>query len=77
MTALAKFREQVRIARECPGTYIVLTLDQAQAMVDEIEGPKPAGAHLRCERCGSERTIRFDYATASMPPDDADDDHAH
>ena len=74
MTALAKFRAQVQTAREL-GHFVVQTADEAQALLAELEHPQPAGAHLRCERCGTDRTIQFNYATASVPPHDGDDVH--
>lgn len=36
MTTVAKLREQTRIARES-GTYVVITADEAKAVVDELD----------------------------------------
>lgn len=36
MTTVAKLREQTRIARES-GTYVVLTADDAQSVLDELD----------------------------------------
>lgn len=36
MSALSKYRDQVRIARET-GNFVVQTVDEAQAVIDEID----------------------------------------
>lgn len=62
MSVVAKFREQGRIARES-GNFVVLTADEAQAAIDELE--HPSGAQIRCPRCGQQQTIKFSYAYVS------------
>lgn len=59
MSAMAKFSEQVRIARET-GTFVVLAASEAQAVLDELD--HPSGAQIRCPRCGQQQTIKFSYA---------------
>lgn len=57
---LAKYREQIRIARET-GTFVVQTADEAQAVVNEIDGME----RISVRRVELEPS-RWD-----------DDDHAH
>lgn len=76
MTALDKFREQVRIARET-GTFVVQTADEAAAVLAQIEGP--AVVTLDCSKIDVDE-LRNLFADAGRivrgPPYDGDDEHA-
>ncbi len=61
MTALAKYRDQVRIAREL-GHCVVQTAEEAQALLDELETTNLVGGLT---------------TTNSAPPYESDDEHAH
>lgn len=62
MTALTKLRDQIAIARQT-GTFVVLTPDEAQGIVDE------------CADMISLDAARGIKASRSAPPHEGDDEH--
>jgi hypothetical protein len=72
MSAIAKLREQIAIARD-RRTFVVLTVEEAQAVLDDAT--IPSEATTRCERCGNTATIRFAHARISTPPHEGDDEN--
>jgi flavin reductase (DIM6/NTAB) family NADH-FMN oxidoreductase RutF len=73
MSAVTKLRDQVKIARES-GTFVVLTPDEAQAVVDAA-GAVPERAEIRCDRCGHGAVVTFSGARAALPTIFGDDEH--
>lgn len=81
MNTIDKFREQVRIARET-GTFVVQTADEAQAVLEEIGRPTSQPGwititHIEPDRLHPMWNKPVPNATASAPPHDGDDEHAH
>ena len=73
MSAIDKLREQIVIGRET-GHYVVLTVDEAQAVLDEAlhVGQRPY-------QPDPPKLSRVDFTgnQVSAPPHEEDDDHAH
>lgn len=53
-------------ARNIANGIDVLVTRMERGLRSPPREPMPAGAHLRCERCGNERTLTFSYAEAPL-----------